>query len=133
MRKDHPLAKGPLTIKRYTQAHHLLVSFSGRPFGFVDEALASLGHKRRIVLTVNQFFTAGRVVATSDLLSVLPRHFVSVTGMADEFVMRELPFEVSPVHVDSLWHRRQGQRSDHSWLRLAVAAASQKAFGLPGR
>ena len=129
MRKDHPLAKGPLTIKRYTQAHHLLVSFSGRPFGFVDEALASLGHKRRIVLTVNQFFTAGRVVATSDLLSVLPRHFVRVTGMADEFVLRDLPFDVSPVHVDSLWHRRQGQRSDHAWLRLAVAAASQKAFG----
>jgi hypothetical protein len=39
------------------------VSFSGRPFGFMDEALASLGKKRRVVLTVNQFFTAGRVVA----------------------------------------------------------------------
>ena len=129
MRKGHPLAKGPLTIKRYSEAHHLLVSFSGRPFGFVDEALASLGRKRRIVLTVNQFFTAGRVVANSDLLTVMPRHFVKVTGMAEEFVLRELPFEVSPVHVDSLWHRRQGQRSDHAWLRLAVAAAAQKAFG----
>ncbi len=131
MRKDHPLARGPLTIKRYCDAHHLLVSFSGRPFGFVDEALASLGRKRRIVLTVNQFFTAGRVVEGSDLLTVMPRHFVKVTGMADEFVLRDLPFEVSPVHVDALWHRRQGQRSDHSWLRLAVAAASQKAFGDP--
>ncbi|MBI2768990.1 MAG: LysR family transcriptional regulator [Burkholderiales bacterium] len=129
MRKGHPLASGPMTLKRYCAAHHLLVSFSGRPFGFVDEALASLGKKRRIVLTVNQFFTAGRVVSASDLLTVLPRHFVGVTGMADELVMRELPFDVPPVHVDSLWHRRQGQRSDHAWLRLAVAAASAKAFG----
>jgi hypothetical protein len=32
------------------------------------------------------------------------------------------------VHVDSLWHRRQGQRSEHAWLRLAVAAAAKKAF-----
>lgn len=129
MRKGNPLATGRLTIARYCGAHHLLVSFSGRPFGFVDEALASLGRKRRIVLTVNQFFTAGRVVAGSDLLTVLPRHFVSITGMAHEFVLRELPFEVAPVLVDSLWHRRQGQRSDHAWLRLAVAAAAQKAFG----
>jgi DNA-binding transcriptional LysR family regulator len=129
MRKGHPLASGPMTIKRYCAAHHLLVSFSGRPFGFVDEALASLGRKRRIVLTVNQFFTAGRIIAGSDLLTVMPRHFVKVTGMADEFVLRDLPFDVSPVHVDSLWHRRQGQRSDHAWLRLAVAAAAQKAFG----
>ncbi len=129
MRKGNPLAAGSLTIKRYCGAHHLLVSFSGRPFGFVDEALASLGRKRRIVLTVNQFFTAGRVVAGSDLLTVLPRHFVSITGMAHEFVLRELPFDVAPVLVDSLWHRRQGQRSDHAWLRLAFAAAAQQAFG----
>jgi DNA-binding transcriptional LysR family regulator len=128
MRHDHPLARGPLTLKRYCDAHHLLVSFSGRPFGFVDEALASLGRKRRIVLTVNQFYTAGRVVANSNLLTVLPRHFIRVTGMAHELVLRELPFEVPPVHVDALWHRRQGQRSDHAWLRLAVGAAAQRAF-----
>ena len=132
MRQGHPLARGPLTMKRYSEAHHLLVSFSGRPFGFVDEALASLGRKRRIVLTVNQFFTAGRVVAASDLLTVMPRHFVKVTGMAQEFVLRDLPFDVSPVHVDSLWHLRQGQRSDHAWLRLAVGAAAQQAFGDAG-
>jgi DNA-binding transcriptional LysR family regulator len=128
MREGHPLARGPLTLKRYCDAHHLLVTFSGRAFGFIDEALASLGRKRHIVLTVNQFFTAGRVVSSSDLLTVLPRHFVKVTGMAHELVLRDLPFEVPPVHVDSLWHRRQGQRSDHAWLRLAVGAAAQKAF-----
>ena len=128
MRKGHPLSRGPLSLARYCNAHHLLVSFSGRPFGFIDEALASLGRKRRIVLTVNQFFTAGRVVAGSDLLTVLPRHFVKVTGMTDEITLRELPFEVPLVHVDSLWHRRQEQRSDHAWLRLAVAAAAAKAF-----
>ena len=129
MRAGHPLARGPLTVKRYCEAHHLLVSFSGRPYGFMDEALAAMGLTRRIVLTVNQFFTAGRVVIGSDLLTVLPRHFVKLTGMADQIVVRDLPFKVAPVLVDSLWHRRQGQRSDHAWLRLAVAAAAQKAFG----
>ena len=132
MRKGHPLARGPFTLKRYCAAHHLLVSFSGRPFGFVDESLAALGLKRRIVLTVNQFFTAGRVVVASDLLTVMPRHFVGVTGIEHELAMRDLPFEVSPVHVDSLWHRRQGQRSDHAWLRLAVAAAAKTAFTAEG-
>jgi DNA-binding transcriptional LysR family regulator len=128
MRKDHPLSRDALTLDRFCDARHMLVSFSGRPYGFMDEALASLGRKRRVVLTVNQFFTAGRVVANSDLLTVLPLHFIDVTGRADELVQRDLPFEVPPVHVDALWHRRQGQRSDHAWLRLALAAAAQKAF-----
>lgn len=128
MRKGHPLATGKLTLDRYCEARHMLVTFSGRPFGFMDEALASMGRSRRIVLTVNQFFTAGRVAATSDLLTVLPRHFISVTGRERELVWRELPFEVPPVHVDALWHRRQGQRSDHAWLRLALATAARKGF-----
>ena len=128
MRKGHPLAHVPLTIKRYCDAHHLRVSFTGRPFGFVDEALAALSRQRRVVLTVNQFFTAGRVVATSDLITVLPRHFITVTGMEHEFTLRELPFDLPPVLVHSLWHRRQSQRGAHAWLRTAVVAATGKAF-----
>jgi DNA-binding transcriptional LysR family regulator len=128
MRKGHPLASGPFTLNRFCAARHMLVSFSGRPFGFIDESLASLGRERQVVLTVNQFFTAGRVVANSNLLTVLPRHFVSVTGIADQLVLRPLPFDVSPVHVDALWHRRSQQRSAHVWLRQAVVRAADRAF-----
>lgn len=128
MRKDHPLARGPLTLDRYCAARHLLVSFSGRPHGFIDEALAALNRQRRIVLTVNQFFTAGRVVTVSNLLTVLPRHFISVTGMADDLVWRELPFDVPPVHVEALWHRRWQHSSAHAWLRDAVGRSAAAAF-----
>ncbi len=128
MRKDHPLATEPLSLDSFCEARHMLVSFSGRPFGFIDEALAALGRSRRVVLTVNQFFTAGLVAETSDLLTVLPRHFIGSTGRAGALAQQELPFRVPPVHVDTLWHRRQGQRSDHAWLRVAVAAAAGKAF-----
>ncbi len=128
MREGNPLADGPLTLDRFCDARHMLVSFSGRAYGFIDESLAALGRNRRVVLTVNQFFTAGRVVATSNLLTVLPRHFVRTTGIADELTVRDLPFEVPVVHVDALWHRRQQEQSAHLWLRRAVARAARKAF-----
>ena len=128
MRKDHPLAQGTLTIDAFCAARHMLVSFSGRPFGFVDEALATLGRERFVVMTVNQFFTAARVVANANLLTVLPLHFVKVTGYADQLVFRPLPFEVSPVLVDAVWHRRSQQRSSHVWLREVVQRATSSAF-----
>ncbi len=128
MRAGHPLASGPLTLNRFCAARHMLVSFSGRPYGFIDESLASLGRERKVVLTVNQFFTAGRVVANSNLLTVLPRHFVRVTGIADQLLLRPLPFDVSPVHVDAVWHRRAQQHSGHVWLRQALVRAADKAF-----
>jgi len=132
MRQGHPLADRPMDLDTYCSARHLLVSFSGRPYGFVDEALASIGRQRRIVLTVNQFFTAGRVVVNSDLLTVLPRHFVPTTGMADQLVLRDLPLEVPPVHVEALWHRRLDQDPAHQWLRQQLLQLAQQAFG-PGQ
>ncbi len=131
MRRGHPLADQALTLDRYCDAHHLLVSFSGRPFGFVDEALASIKRRRRIVLTVNQFFTAGQVVANSDLLTVLPERFVPSTGIAAELAIRPLPFDVPIVHVDLIWHRRNQARAGHLWLREQVVAAAAKAFEHP--
>jgi DNA-binding transcriptional LysR family regulator len=124
MRQDHPLAAQDLDLDTFCQARHLLVSFSGRPFGFVDEALASLGRERHVVLTVNQFFTAGQVVAHSNLLTVLPQHFLSVTGVFDQLVIKPLPFQVPTVHVDMVWRKRLRQPNAHQWLRQAVARAS---------
>ena len=66
-------------------------SFSGRPYGFIDETLASLSRQRQLAL-------------------------------------RPLSFEVSPVHVEAVWHRRSGQASAHLWLRHAVMRATESAF-----
>ena len=132
MRRQHPLALGlagqPLTLDAYCAARHLLVSFSGRPFGLIDEALAAVNRKRRIVLTVNQFFTAGRVVANSDLLTVLPRHFLASTGISDEFTVVDLPFDAPPVHVDLVWHRRTHAQAAQTWLRTMVNGVANDVF-----
>ena len=128
MRQGHPLASGELTLDAYCAARHMLVSFSGRPYGFIDEALASLGRKRHVLITVNQFFTAGRVVVGSDLLTVLPRHFVPVTGIADRLVQRPLPLNVPAVHVDALWRRRGPQEKAMEWLLHALARSARNMF-----
>ena len=128
MRSGHPLAQKNITLDEFCNARHLLVSFSGRPYGFTDEALASMGRHRRVVMTVNQFFTAGRVVVNSDLLTVLPKHFVPTTGIADELFMCDLPFKVPTLHVDALWHRRKQAQSDHVWLRQVLMQIAHNVF-----
>lgn len=127
MRRGHPLAEGELDLDRYCAAHHLLVSFSGRPHGFTDEALAALGRSRRIMLTVNQFFTAGRIVTRSDLLTVLPASFVEATGYKGQLVERPLPMPLARVHVDMLWHLRNDGRSAMRWMRERLIEAANRA------
>ncbi|TWI61922.1 DNA-binding transcriptional LysR family regulator [Pseudoduganella lurida] len=131
MRRNHPLAKGELTLDSYCEANHLLVSFSGRAHGLVDEALAQLQRERRILLTVNQFFTAGRVVANSDLLTVLPKHLIASTGMTEALIYKDLPFQLPAVHLDMLWHERDARSPAHKWLRAQMEGAQQMAIRAP--
>lgn len=134
MRRGHPLARGPLTLDDYCAARHLLVSFSGRPWGFVDEALAAVGRQRRVVLTANQLFTAGRVVAGSDLLTVLPLHFVDMWGMGTDLFVHEPPLALPTIHVDVLWHRRLHGSPAHAWLRQVLVQAAEEVLAhLPGQ
>ena len=125
MRKDHPLAKQELTLDTYCEADHLLVSFSGRARGLVDDALLSLNRERRILLTVNQFFTAGKVVSGSDLLMVLPRHLIEATGMTQALIAKDLPFAMPDVHIDMLWHERDARSPGHRWLRDQLGDSSE--------
>lgn len=131
MRRDHPLARQPLTLEHYCAARHALVSFSGRAWGFIDEALASLGKKRHIALTVNQYGTAARVVAQTDLVTVLPRHFVPITKMAHLLHIHTLPLDVMAVHVDALWHKRGPHRPAYDWMVQTLGRAAQRALSLP--
>jgi DNA-binding transcriptional LysR family regulator len=134
MRRDHPLAKKPLTLDDFCAADHVLVSFSGRAHGFVDQALASLNRSRRIALTVNQFFTAALVASRSDLLTVLPDGFQAVTGHADQLVIRELPLSPGTVYVDALWHVRHDRGTAHRWLlQRIVEVAEQTVRGAVGQ
>lgn len=127
MRRGHPLASAELTLDAYCAARHLLVSVSGRGHGLVDEALAALGRERRVVLSVNQFFTAGEVIERSDLLMVLPTAFIGATGNAERLTTLPLPFDLAPVSVQMVWPRRQDGDPAHRWLRALVLEAA----GLP--
>lgn len=127
MRRDHPLAAEPLTLDAFCAASHVLVSFSGRPHGFVDHALATLKRTRHIALTVNQFFTAAHVVAACNHLTVLPARFLPLTGLQDRLVERELPVAPGTVYLDALWHVRHDRSAAHQWLLARFDEIAQAA------
>jgi len=121
MRKGHPLAaSGELTLDGYCSAHHLQVSFSGRAHGMADVVLAKIARERTTLLTVNQYFTAGRVIANSDLITILPYHLIAATGMSDALVWMDLPFSLPQMTVDMLWHERDMRNRAHQWLRERI-------------
>lgn len=86
MRRGHPYSRAP-TEREFCTCKHVLVSLGADPHGFIDDALAKRGRKRRIFLTVPTFMMALAHVADSDLIAVLPRRLVR--QYADRFQLME--------------------------------------------
>jgi len=128
MRRGHPLADEALTLDRYCAAHHVLVSLSGGAYAEVDEALALLGRRRRVLLTVNQYHNAGQVILRSDLLTVLPASFVNDAVPTEAVVTRPLPVDIAPLTVGMAWLVRRDAEPAHRWLRSLVLRAARARF-----
>ncbi len=117
MRCGHPLAGKTLTLERYVQAKHLLVTLTGESTGLVEPLLQERGLKRRIAMTVNQFNLAPQLLAKSDLIAILPTRIVEVSGLADRLHLVPLPIEITTPVVKMMWHERNHYNQAQSWLR----------------
>lgn len=117
MRKEHPLAGGTLTSKRYLDARHVLVSSRRRGPGLEDFGLAQLGLKRELGLRCQHYQAAFEVVAGTDLLLTLPQMLAQRLAGGDRFVSRKLPVALPSMGLYLYWHRDLESDAAHVWLR----------------
>jgi DNA-binding transcriptional LysR family regulator len=128
-RKGNPLSR-KLTLERYAAAPHLMVSVSAEPQGLVDQLLAKRKLTRRVMLTVSNFMEALAVVAESDLVAALPRHFVAKHAGRYEVATFEPPMPLMSSPILAIAPLVATRDAGLSWLLGELEAASKAAHGL---
>lgn len=120
MRQGHPLQNKKLTLEKFTQAEHLLVSLSGDTQGPTDRELAKQGLTRRVAMTVNHFSAVAQIIRSTDLITVIPAHAV-MSDLSDGLLHAcHPPIELEPVSIRGFWHKRQEADPGLIWLRKQV-------------
>lgn len=117
MRPGHPLAKDNLTLEEFASADHLLVSVTGDVTGPSDQALQGLGLKRRVAMSVNNFFNVPSLLKQTDLICVAPSVVLEREIFSKQLAVFESPVEVPPTPVSLIWHKRQDHDAGLQWLR----------------
>ncbi|HYM31388.1 MAG TPA: LysR family transcriptional regulator [Candidatus Cybelea sp.] len=125
MRRGHPAARRRFDLPAYLAAEHLNVSLRGESSGNVDDTLASLGHRRRVVATVGHFLVAPSLVAASDLIATEPMRVMRPFAREFGLVLRPPPFAVPKFTLTQMWHRRMAEDDGHRWLRERVRDAAK--------
>ena len=125
VRTGHPLCKRKVTLARYVAARHVHILRRDNDKSAVDEALASLGHDRKIATTVGGFSAALALARASDLIASVPeRHTGNLRDRMHSFT---LPLAVPHFTVSLLWHPRMDADQAHRWLRGCVRSACASA------
>ncbi|MDX0487387.1 LysR family transcriptional regulator [Sinorhizobium medicae] len=122
MRADHPAAGQKLTLERFLELDHVVVSITGTGPAWVDEILARLGRQRRVKVRVPSFFAAVEIAARSDLVITLPSSLARTADMR-RFVMTPPPLDLGSVVMSLAWHGRNQDAPRHVWLRRTIVTA----------
>ena len=130
VRKAHPLASLPeIGINEYVAWGHVVAAPDGSLHGFVDDALAESGMKRKVASVVPGFPTALSVALASDLIAMVPALYLINQQMTEQLHVFELPFKTRTITVSQMWHPRMEKDPGHRWLREKVKAVCQTAGG----
>lgn len=124
LRRGHPALRTRLTVKRFAELEHVLISPAGKVIGAVGLALRKRGLRRRIAAVVPSFHVAAEIVAGSDAVLTCGRRSAESVRrhFALEIVAPPLPVEGFPLSM--FWHERHEHDPFLAWARDQVAAAA---------
>ena len=125
LRADHPDARAPLSLDRFCALEHILVSYEGESFwGVTDDALAKVGRKRRVGLSVSSFLVLPEVLAVSEMIAVVPSRLASARA---SICVQEPPVAIQGFTKSMAWHERTHRDPAQQWLRELLHETSQQA------
>ncbi|WP_209605852.1 LysR family transcriptional regulator [Sinorhizobium kostiense] len=125
MRTGHPAASSKLTLNRYLELGHIVVSVTGEGSAPVDIALAKMPRKRRVRVRVPSFLAAVEIAAQSDLIMTLPSSLARTAAGMGRFVALPPPLDLGSFTMSLLWHARHQDEPRHIWLRRTIVAAAK--------
>lgn len=119
-RPGHPHLKPGLSIDEYIGLEHIVVSRRGGSFETpVDHALATLGYRRKVVMSAGSFLSIPEIVAQSDLVALLPRRLSR--PLVDRLTVVELPWLGENFNISLIWHERTHGHPGQRWVRDQVS------------
>lgn len=104
----------------YRTAPHVSTTTTGLDKAYFDLELAEVGGSRNVELRVPHFTSALNVVATTDMITTIPHILAPVARERFGLVVRDLPFDLRPRHLNLVWHKTRDADPLHSWMRQMV-------------
>lgn len=119
-RPDHPLISCRLSLKRYLELDHLLISVEGRATGLVDRVLAEQGKSRRVGLRLPHFGSAAQAVCHSDMICTIASTIAEQAQATHGLQVFTPPISLPPAGVVAWWPPQHQGDPARQWFRESI-------------
>ncbi|MCG6874484.1 MAG: LysR family transcriptional regulator [Betaproteobacteria bacterium] len=119
-RKGHPRIGSRLTLSRYLDEEHVVLTRGNPADARLEGAEALLALDRKVLLEVPSSLAIALVVSQSDLVGVLGRRLAEM--LAPQLGLKILPMPIKlplfPAYL--VWHHSRDADPGHQWLRQGI-------------
>jgi DNA-binding transcriptional LysR family regulator len=130
LRKDHPAAKArELSMEKLANLPQLEISSAQFGTDLADDTMKPKRARRSAVRA--PFLSAASILATSDLVSLLPLNVAKnmIESRSNHLVFRRLPRSPKPIEAAMIWLRRLDNQPAHAWLREVIVRVASDFRG----
>ncbi|KPB02446.1 LysR family transcriptional regulator [Ahrensia marina] len=113
-------AEDMMPVDVFCNLHHVLFSPEGNLAAMGDAALARVGKKRQVAMTVPVFSGVCRAVSESDLIALVPAQLAAKVAADFELAVFKPPMPIDPILIIGIWHKRNDKKPLASWVRGQV-------------
>ncbi len=137
---DNPALQG-FTLESYLHSAHIWVSKTGMgagtgmaprdasKLGWVDVALAELGHSRRIRIYTRHYQVAALLAQQPDLIATLPTQVARLYDDHPQLTIRRPPFAIAPIELKMAWSPLLQHNHSHVWFRRLIQRVAREIAG----
>ncbi len=93
-----------------------------RAMSSLDEVLRHKGIDRHIVYTVSKFWSFPHILATTDLIALLPGDFARCAAQYYPLEIYDAPFELPEQQIYMTWKKGRNNDPGHRWLRQQISS-----------
>ena len=129
--RENPILND-FTLDAYLNSRHIWASKTGmgvgvgvnpedvQRLGWVDEALAAVGKKRKISVFTRHYQVAMLLSSQNDLIATLPSRLADLNRFQSTIAVVPPPFDIPPFQLSMAWSPLLHHDSAHQWLRKII-------------
>jgi DNA-binding transcriptional LysR family regulator len=120
VRSDHPKFRNGMSEEAFAAAPRALADASGMAHAVMEDELRKQGFGDTTRLVVPQFMVLPLVIASSDLLVIMPSRLAKAFAQLVPIKILRPPVPLRPYDIKVYWHERFHRDPANRWLRRSM-------------